>query len=211
MVAILPAYQRKEITRAVQTMYTAVAREPRQAFHFPVGRAAARAVGYPDNFIELVPEAALESFAGVGCPFHAAVIHAGDVVLDVGSGSGTDVLIARHIVGDAGRVVALDVTNAMLERLRATARRQSINSITALRGDAEAIPLPDASIDVVTSNGALNLVFDKKRALREIWRVLRPGGSLQLADIVLGQPVTDACRADPKLWVECVVGATLEP
>ena len=211
MVAILPAYQRSEIARAVRAMYTAVAREPDADFHFPLGRAAARIVGYTEAMLSRVPEAALESFAGVGCPFESAVIHAGDVVLDVGAGSGTDAMIARSLVAAAGRVIALDVTPAMLDRLRLTAICAGFDRIDTLLGDAEALPLPSASIDVVTSNGALNLVLDKKRAYAEIFRVMRPGGWLQLADIVLGKPVTDACKADPKLWVECVVGATLEP
>jgi len=191
-------------------MYTSVARAPESDFHFPVGRPAASLLGYRDELLDDVPPAALASFAGVACPFDAEAIGMGDTVLDVGAGSGTDTFIAARLVGRTGRVVALDVTPAMLERLDGSARRAGLRNVTPLLADAEAIPLPDACVDVVTSNGAINLVLDKPRAFAEIFRVLRPGARLQLADVILGKPVTDSCRADPRLWVECVVGATLE-
>lgn len=211
MVAILQAHQRDEIARAVRAMYTTVARAPESDFHFPIGRPAAALVGYSDALLNTAPVSALASFAGVGCPFDAKVIRAGDTVLDVGAGSGTDSFIAGAQVGPSGRVIALDLTRAMLERLARTAKDAGSHNVETLLADAEAVPLPDASVDVVTSNGALNLVLDKRRAFAELFRVLRPGGRLQLADVVLGKPVTDSCRADPRLWVECVVGATLEP
>jgi SAM-dependent methyltransferase len=210
MVAILHARQRSEIAAAVQAMYGAVATAPDDDFHFPTGRAAATFVGYPDALLGSVPAPALAAFAGVGCPFDAHVLRDGDIVLDVGAGSGTDAMIAAGVVGSAGRVVALDLTRAMLDRLVCTARVAGVHNVSAVLADAVEIPLPSQSIDVVTSNGALNLVLDKRRAFAELFRVLRPGGRLQLADIVLGKPVTDACRADPRLWVECVVGATME-
>jgi arsenite methyltransferase len=210
VVAILEARQRIEIADAVRVMYTSVARAPEAGFHFPVGRPAASLLGYPDQVLDDVPTSALASFAGVACPFEAEAIGIGDTVLDIGAGAGTDTFIAARIVGQTGRVVALDLTPAMLERLDATARRAAVRNVTALLADAEAIPLPDACVDVVTSNGAINLVLDKRRAFAEVFRVLRPGGRLQLADVILGKPVTDSCRADPRLWVECVVGATLE-
>jgi len=210
MVAILPDHQRQEIARAVQAMYTDVARQPTAGFHFPTGRAAASVLGYPDDLLAQVPDAALASFAGVAYPFECDVVRAGYVVLDVGAGSGTDAFIARSLVGSSGRVIAVDVTAAMLERLQNTAAQAGTDGIHTLLGDAESIPLPANTVDVVTTNGAINLVLDKQRAFSELWRVLRPGGWLQFADVLLGQPVTEACRADPKLWVECVVGATLE-
>ena len=210
MVAILEGRQRTEIAEAVRVMYTAVARAPEAGFHFPVGRPAASLLGYADEVLDDVPPAALVSFAGVACPFEAEAIGLGDTVLDIGAGAGTDTFIAATLVGQSGRVVALDLTSAMLERLAGTARRAGVRNITTLLADAEAIPLPDECVDVVTSNGAINLVLDKRRAFAEVFRVLRPGGWLQLADVILGKPVTDSCRADPRLWVECVVGATLE-
>jgi arsenite methyltransferase len=209
MVAIL-SNQRDVILDAVRAMYTEVATSPEKEFHFPTGSQACAFVGYPAAQLGAIPAAAIESFAGVGYPFAADVIEGGDTVLDIGSGSGTDVLIASRIVGSSGRVVGLDMTAAMREKLRANATAAGAANVQVLEGEAEAIPLPDASVDVVTSNGVLNLVPDKPRAFSEIARVLKPGGWLQLADIVVGTLPSDACRAQPELWAECIVGATRE-
>jgi arsenite methyltransferase len=209
MVAIL-SNQREVILDAVRAMYTAVATAPEQGFHFPTGRGACEFVGYPPEQLDALPATAVESFAGVGYPFAAGVIRAGDIVLDVGSGSGTDVLIASRLVGPTGRVYALDMTAAMRDKLRATVERCGVGNVEVLEGNAEAIPLPDASISVVTSNGVLNLVPDKPKAIAEIGRVLHPGGRVQVADIVLATLPSEACRSHPELWAECVVGATTE-
>jgi arsenite methyltransferase len=207
MVAILS--DRRDVTAdAVRRMYTDVATQPGRVFHFPTGRRACELVGYPAEQLATLPATAVESFAGVGYPFAAGVIAAGDVVLDVGSGSGTDALIASGLVGARGRVLALDMTEAMRLKLGANAALAGAANVEVLAGEAEAIPLPDASVDVVTSNGVLNLVLDKRRAIREIARVLRAGGRLQLADIVVETLPSDACRSRPELWAECIVGAT---
>jgi len=207
MVAIL-SNQREVILDAVRRMYTDVATAPEREFHFPTGRRACEFVGYPAGQLDPLPPAALESFAGVGYPFAAGVIRPGDVVLDIGSGSGTVALIASGLVGAAGRVVGLDMTEAMREKLRANAALAGAANIEVLAGNAEDIPLPDGCADVVTTNGVLNLVPDKTRAIREIARVLGPGGRLQLADIVVETLPSEACRSHPELWAECVVGAT---
>jgi SAM-dependent methyltransferase len=207
MVAIL-SNQREVIFDAVRQMYTKVAKMPETEFHFPTGHHACAFVGYPAEQLDRLPEAAVESFAGVGYPFSAGVIRAGDTVLDIGSGSGTDALIAAGLVGPAGRVIGLDLTEAMRTKLRAIAAGAGVANLEVLAGNAEAIPLPDASVDVVSSNGVLNLVPDKAAAIREIARVLRPGGRVQIADIVVETLPSDACRAHPELWAECIVGAT---
>lgn len=209
MVAVL-GYSKDQITEAVQAMYSAVARAPEQGFHFPVGREACLAVGYPEAELDRLPAAAVASFAGVGYPFHAGIIREGDVVLDIGAGSGTDTLIASRLVGATGRVWALDITPTMLERLRLTLSEAGITNVDPVQGDAERIPLPDNSVDVVTSNGVLNLVPDKRRAFAEIFRVLRPGGRVQIADIVIDRPVPIGGRSDPQMWAECVVGACVD-
>ncbi|MGH8681896.1 MAG: methyltransferase domain-containing protein [Burkholderiales bacterium] len=209
MVAIL-GFSREKVIAAVKDMYTAVATAPGRPFHFPVGRGACRQVGYPEEALDDLPDAALESFAGVGYPFRAGAIRPGHVVLDVGSGSGTDALIAAGLVGAQGRVWALDMTPAMVRKLRDLVARLGLPNVEVIEGSAEAIPLPDASVDVVTSNGMLNLVPDKRRAIAEIFRVLKPGGRVQIADIVIRRPVTLDCKTDPKLWAECVVGATVD-
>ncbi|MGH7631862.1 MAG: methyltransferase domain-containing protein [Gemmatimonadales bacterium] len=207
MVAIL-SNQREVILDAVRRMYTDVATAPEREFHFPTGRRACEFVGYPAEQLDPLPPTVLESFAGVGYPFAAGVILPGDVVLDIGSGSGTDALIASGLVGAAGRVIGLDLTEAMREKLRANAALAGAANIEVVAGNAEEIPLPDGCVNVVTTNGVLNLVPDKTRAIREIARVLRPGGRLQLADIVVDTLPSEACRAHPELWAECVVGAT---
>jgi arsenite methyltransferase len=209
MVAIL-GFTRDEIFKAVQEMYTDVAASPGKTFHFPTGREACLFVGYPAMQLDSVPEAAVESFAGVGYPFRADVIEPGARVLDIGSGSGTDALIAARLIGPFGTLWALDMTAAMLEKLRANASLADAHRVAPLDGNAESIPLPEGSVDVVTSNGVLNLVPDKAKAFAEIFRVLKPGGRVQLADIVVAAPIGEKSRADPKLWAECVVGAMVE-
>jgi arsenite methyltransferase len=174
MVAIL-SNQREVIFDAVRRMYTDVALVPEREFHFPTGRDACEFVGYPAEELDRLPKVAVESFAGVGYPFAAAVIRSGDTVLDIGSGSGTDAFIAAGLVGPGGRVIGLDLTEAMRDKLRANAAAAGAANLEVLAGNAEAIPLPDASVDVVSSNGVLNLVPDKPRAIREIARVLRAG------------------------------------
>lgn len=209
MVAVV-SEKREFILQAVSDMYTEVARNPLKGFHFPTGRLACLFVGYPAAELDRIPGSAAESFAGVGYPFAAGVIREADVVLDIGAGSGTDTLIASLAVGPAGKVYGLDMTPAMQEKLRRNVAALGAANVEPLCGDAEEIPLPDACVDVVTSNGVLNLVPDKPRAFAEIVRVLKPGGRVQIADIALARPVSEKSRSDPKLWAECVVGAVLE-
>jgi SAM-dependent methyltransferase len=198
------------IFKAVEEMYTDVASRPGAVFHFPTGRLACLFVGYPAGQLDCLPAEATESFAGVGYPFAADVIREGDTVLDIGSGSGTDALIAAMLTGPAGTVYGLDMTQAMREKLQRNVTAMKLDHVRVIDGNAEQIPLADASIDVVTSNGVLNLVPDKGAAFGEIARVLKPGGRLQIADIALRVPVSDTSRADPRLWAECVVGAIVE-
>jgi len=209
MVAIF-SDKREFILKAVADMYTDVATHPEKIIHFPTGRLACLFVGYPGYQLDLIPAAAPESFAGVGYPFAAGAIRDGDTVLDVGSGSGTDALISSTLTGPRGKVYGLDMTQAMLDKLRRNIAAMGAQNVVPLEGNAEEIPLPDASVDVVTSNGVLNLVPDKPRAFAEIARVLRPGGRVQISDISLAKPVSDKSRSDPKLWAECVVGAVVE-
>jgi SAM-dependent methyltransferase len=204
------SHNKEFIFKAVDEMYTNVASRPDAVFHFPTGRSACLFVGYPANRLDGLPAEAIESFAGVGYPFAADVIRPGDTVLDIGSGSGTDALIAATLTGENGVVYGLDMTRAMREKLLRIVAATKIGHVRVIEGNAEHLPLPDASIDVVTSNGVLNLVPDKPAAFSEIARVLKPGGRLQLADIALRVPVSDQSRADPRLWAECVVGAISE-
>jgi arsenite methyltransferase len=209
MVAILGA-NKEFIFKAVEQMYTDVATQPERTFHFPTGRLACLFVGYPADLLDRIPATATESFAGVGYPFAADSVRAGDTVLDIGSGSGTDTLIASIHAGESGTVYGLDITASMRHKLLRNAQAMNAANVHVLEGNAESIPLPDASIDVVTSNGVLNLVPDKPSAFREIARVLKPAGRLQIADIALRVPVSEKSRSDPQLWAECVVGAIVE-
>jgi SAM-dependent methyltransferase len=209
MVAIA-GFTRDQIFSAVRDMYGEVATAPSKRFHFPTGRDAGLFVGYPRDWLDPLPAAAVESFAGVGFPFRAGIIRRGDRVLDIGAGSGTDTLIAARLVGPEGFVLALDMTPAMLSKLRRTVAAAGATNVHLIEGNAEAIPLAAASVDVVTSNGVLNLVPDKPKAFAEFFRVLRPDGRAQIADIIVSRPPGAAARGDPKLWAECVVGASLE-
>ena len=204
---VITSDNREIILDAVRGMYSHLANQPEDTFHFATGRPACEYVGYSADELDPLPPTALESFAGVAHPFRAGVIRPGDAVLDVGSGSGTDALIASRMVGPGGSVIGLDMTRAMRDKLEANAALAGAANVRTLDGNAEDIPLPDGSVDVVTSNGVLNLVPDKERAIREIFRVLRPRGRFQISDIVVEVPPSAACRAKPQLWAECIVGA----
>lgn len=211
MVAIT-SMAREHILEAVQLMYTDVANHPGKEFHFPTGRQICLFLGYPGAMLDAVPATAVESFAGVGYPFSANRIRAGDTVLDIGSGAGTDTLIAANLVGDRGKVYGLDMTRAMREKLARNAESMGIGHVEVLDGNAESIPLPDASVDTITSNGVINLVPDKPKAIGEMYRVLRPGGRIQISDIVIGghEDTLAEVRDNPRLWAECIVGAVTE-
>ena len=198
------------VTAAVKNLYTEVATRPDAEYHFPLGLEALRFVGYPEADLRKLPPTATESFAGVGYPFATNSIRAGDTVLDIGSGSGTDILYSGLKTGSGGTVLGLDFTPAMIEKARRNIAKMGATNVKILEGSATRIPLPDASVDVVTSNGVLNLVPDKAAAFREIHRVLRPGGRLQLADIVVQQDVGAVCGLNPQLWADCIGGAAVE-
>src|SRR2546427_238906 len=198
------------VTKAVQSLYTEVATRPDKAYHFPLGLEALRYLGYPEEDLRKLPPTATESFAGVGYPHAANVMRPGDTVLDIGSGSGTDVLYTALKVGPKGTVYGLDITPAMIAKARTNIAKMGARNVQILEGDATKIPLPDGSVDVVTSNGVLNLVPDKPAAFGEIFRVLKRGGHLQLADIVVEEDVGAVCGLNPQLWADCIGGAAVE-
>jgi len=152
----------------------------------------------------------LESFAGVGYPHSAGAIKEGDVVLDIGSGSGTDVLYSSLKTGPKGKVFGLDITDAMIEKASSNIEKMRAKNVKILKWSAVEIPLDDGSVDVVTSNGVLNLVPDKKQAFREVYRVLKPGGRIQISDIVVQSNVQKVCGLIPQLWADCIGGAAVE-
>ena len=190
------AYLRREI----QLKYSQVASQPDQTFHFHHGRPLAQKLGYSMEQVDAMPVAAVESFAGVGNPFSLGSINPGETVLDIGSGGGFDCFIAGQAVGPQGRVIGVDMTEAMLEKSRSSAATLGLNQLEFRQGFAEELPVADAGVDVVISNGVVNLCPDKHQVFRDIFRTLKPGGRMYLSDIVVHKPVPDGVRANVDLW-----------
>jgi SAM-dependent methyltransferase len=189
-----------QLRAAIREEYELVALEPQRGFHFHTGRPLARLLGYPDEWLAGMPEGAIESFAGTGNPFSLGALRAGDRVVDVGSGAGFDSLIAGRMVGPAGQVVGVDMTPAMLAKAERGAREARLGNVEFRLGQAEALPVEDGWADVVISNGVLNLVPDKTTALQEMARVLKPGGRLQIGDILVQRAVPENSRRQVDLW-----------
>jgi SAM-dependent methyltransferase len=183
----------------IRKTYASVARDPEQDFIFPTGRAWAEDLGYPEELAR-VPDEIAESFAGVANPFSLGRLEPGERVLDVGSGAGTDSLVAALQVGPEGTVTGIDMTPEMLDKARAGAAALGLENITFVKGEAERLPFPDASFGVVISNGVIDLVPDKDAVFAEIHRVLAPGGRIQIADVTIQQPVSDEGRRNIDLW-----------
>lgn len=186
------------LRREIQDKYAEIAAKPDSEFHFHTGRVAAERAGYAASWLDGVPEDSLGSFAGVANPFHWGLPRAGEYVVDVGSGAGSDSFIAANAVGPKGSVVGVDMTPAMLDRSRASA--QGFANVEFREGVAEEIPVPDGWADVVISNGVINLVPDKLAAYSEIARVLKPGGRVQVADICVEREVPESAQSDIDLW-----------
>lgn len=191
-----PAMLREE----VKSKYREVALEPDGEYHFHTGRPLAARLGYAAELVDPLPDAAVESFAGVANPFAQRTLETGERVVDAGSGAGFDSFIAAQQVGSDGHVVGVDMLQEMLDKSRDTARAMGIGHIEFREGLLEQIPVEDGWADVVISNGVINLCADKRGVFTEIYRVLRPGGSLQFADIANGQPVPESAKANIDLW-----------
>ena len=183
----------------IQKTYTDVSTEPGKEFIFPTGRLWAEDLGYPPELAD-VPDATVQSFAGVANPFSLGRLEPGQVVLDLGCGAGTDLLIAARMVGPEGRGIGVDMTPAMLDRARVSAAEMGLQNVELHRSLIESLPLPDEVVDVVISNGVIDLVPDKDAVFAEIDRVLRPGGRLQLADVVIHTEVSEDARKRIDLW-----------
>jgi len=203
MAATCPAgFDVDKLRQLVRAEYDRVAREPHGNFHFHRGpQYAARMLGYDAEELATLPEEATVSFAGVGNPHRIGPIQAGETVLDIGCGTGTDLLLAAKRTGSTGRVIGVDMTPSMIERAKRAAIKAAVWEIVEIRrGTAEELPVESASIDVVISNGVLNLSSDKIRAFDEIYRVLKPAGRLYLADVVVQRELSLAARSDVDLW-----------
>ena len=191
----------------VKDMYRHVAREEGAELHFEVGRAVAERLGYPGELLDAIPSEALASFAGVGYHLDLAALRPGDTVLDLGSGSGTDVFCAAVLVGGSGRVVGVDFTDAQLSKAAQLRDRDGFSQVEFVEARIEALPFDDASFDAVISNGVINLSVVKSNVFAEAARVLRPGGRLAIADIVSGRALKERTRRNVELWAACIAGA----
>ena len=204
-----PAVDLDELRASIRAEYAAVAAEPDRGFHFHTGYRLAAILGYPQEWIETLPPGAVASMAGTGNPFALGEIQPGERVVDCGSGAGADALIAARLVGASGRVIGIDMTPEMLAKARANAAEAGLTNVEFREGILEALPVETGWADVVISNGVLNLVPDKAAALAEMYRVLRLGGRLQAADIVLERPVSANSKQDVSLWTGCIAGGLL--
>jgi arsenite methyltransferase len=197
----------QDLERRVKEMYREVAEEPFKEFHFETGRALAERLGYPRTELDAIPAEAADSFAGVGYYFDLAGVQPGETVVDLGSGSGTDSFLAARQVGETGRVIGIDITEAQLAKARRLAAEHGFSNVEFVDAHIEQLPLRDASADVVISNGVINLAPDKRRVFGEAARVLRPGGRLALADIVTSTQLPVSVTCDASLWAACIGGA----
>jgi arsenite methyltransferase len=191
----------------VKEIYRHVAREEEAELHFEVGRELAGHLGYPGELIDAIPAGALASFAGVGHYLDLVALQPGEEVLDLGSGSGTDVFCAARLVGEAGRVVGVDMTDEQLGKAARLRDQEGFPQVEFVEAHIEELPFEDASFDAVLSNGVINLSPVKGRVFAEAARVLRPGGRLAIADIVSGRALKERTRRNVDLWAACVAGA----
>jgi SAM-dependent methyltransferase len=193
-------FDTKDLEERVKQLYRDVALRPADTFHFETGRALALRLGYPPDQLDAIPAAAVESYAGVGYFLDLAAMGAGETVVDLGSGSGTDSLLAARLVGPGGRVIGVDMTDAQLDKAARLAAAGGLDQVEFRHGHIERLPLDDGRADVVISNGVINLSPDKSAVFAEAARVLRRGGRLALADIVTDDQLPDGVTRDASLW-----------
>ena len=194
----VPNVDREGLRKAIQEEYEAVACEPGRGFHFHTGRPLAEILGYQAEWLDGLAEGSIESFAGTGNPFSLGTLAPGERVVDIGCGAGIDSLIAAGMVGPEGAVIGIDMTPSMLEKAQAGAG--NLEHVEFLLGFGEELPVPDAWADVVISNGVVNLMPDKPEAFAEIARVLKPGGRIQIGDILVDRPVPENEKEKIELW-----------
>lgn len=184
----------------IREKYAEVALTPEKGFHFHTGRPLSRMLSYDQALVDALPPGPVESFAGTGNPFEFGALRPGETVLDIGCGAGFDTLIAAQQVGPSGKVIAVDMTPAMLEKAEKAAREMGLTNVEFRQGLAEDLPAEDESVDVVISNGVINLCPDKMAVMREVYRVLKPNGRFQIADIIVHKEVSQSAKDNIDLW-----------
>jgi arsenite methyltransferase len=196
----IAAVDREELRRRISDKYRDVAMNPEMGFHFHTGRPLTQMLGYPPEMVDRQPSGTVDSFAGTGNPFLFGDLRAGEVAVDVGCGAGLDTLIAAQQVGPSGRVIAVDMTPEMLRKTEAGAAQLGLTNVEVRQGHAESLPVDDTSADVVISNGVVNLCPDKQAVFKELYRVLKPGGRIQIGDILVHKEVPQSAKDDIELW-----------
>ena len=197
-VPVAPNVDREVLREAIQEEYEAVAREPERGFHFHTGRPLAQILGYRSEWLDGLSEGSIESFAGTGNPFSLGTLAAGERVVDIGCGAGIDSLIAAGMVGPEGAVIGIDMTPSMLEKAQAGVG--DLDHVEFRLGFGEELPVPDGWADVIISNGVVNLMPDKQEVFAEMARVLKPGGRIQIGDILVDRPVPENAKEKIELW-----------
>mgnify|MGYP006291194739 FL=1 len=196
----IPKLDTQELQSSIREEYAVVADNPDHGFHFHTGYKATQIMGYDDQWLEPLPEFVVASFSGTGNPFRMGELESGEKVVDIGCGAGIDSLIAGQMVGHDGQVIGVDMTESMLKKARRGRRKADMDQVEFREGQAENLPVKDNVADVVISNGVFNLVPDKRQAVQEMARVLKPGGRLQMGDILVEKPVSKEAKSDIDLW-----------
>jgi arsenite methyltransferase len=206
----LSQFSSSEIKSAVAERYSAVATNPDEKFNFPVGRKFAESVGYESAILDHLPAGMWESFTGAGNPQAFVDARPGETVLDLGCGAGLDLYLYAQKIGPNGRLYGLDLSAEMLNKARQNLTETGVSNVEWLNASADSIPLPDNSVDLVTANGIYNLSPDKDAVMREVARVLKPGGRTIFAEIVLKSELPTEVRCEIKDWFRCIGGALVE-
>lgn len=201
------SFDPKELESKVKAMYRSVAENPHGEFHFEMGRTLAERLGYPPSDLDRIPAESIESFAGVGYYFHLAQLKEGETVLDLGSGSGMDTFFAALRVGPAGKVIGVDMTDEQRTKANRLRDRDRFDNVTYIKGYIEDVPRPAASVDIVISNGVINLAPEKSKVFGEAFRLLRSGGRFAISDIVTETQLPESIVCNSTLWAACIGGA----
>lgn len=197
----------KDLEMKVKDMYRKVALHPEEKYHFEMGRALAEKLGYPSDMLDKIPKEAIDSFAGVGYYFDLAQLNKEECVVDLGSGSGMDAFYAALQVGKEGEVIGIDMTSEQLQKSRALKEKAGFDQVSFRESYIEEIPVRSNCVDVVISNGVLNLSHDKEKVFKEAARILKTGGRMAIADIVSSVKLPENISCNANLWAACIGGA----